>query len=153
MDVIGIDFSSKAIDIVTIRFDADEPRWTHIPITGSFDGSRAMRDILPPASWWENTLLVAVEKPMSQQRNSISALMRLQGAIVASVPRDIRTWELPPWEWKKEIGLAGNAKKVDVAVWALDHGADLEWSQDACDALGLATAALNVNARALEEAA
>lgn len=153
MRIVGVDFSVKSLDVVSLHLDVPEPRWLHVPCHGSFRSSRDMLDLVPPHSWWADVALCAVEKPMSQQRNSISALMRMQGAILASIPHQIDVWEIPPHEWKKECGLAGNAKKIDVAVWALDHGADLEWSQDACDALAIATAALRINTRGLEAAA
>jgi hypothetical protein len=158
--VVGIDFKSDAVDLVTLDIDADEPRWLHIPCgansnqdNDSFETARAMRELLPIGHWWDDVVLIAVEKPFSQSRRSISALMRVQGAVLASVPFRITAWEIPPGEWRKEIGLKGNAPKEEVALWALDHGADMDWSQDACDALAIATAALRINTRGLEEAA
>jgi Holliday junction resolvasome RuvABC endonuclease subunit len=62
-----------------------------------------------------------------------------------------RTWPdaavelVPPQVWKKRVGLAGNAKKDQVAVWARAAGFD-HASQDALDAAGIATAAHLLNA-------
>lgn len=153
MKVVGIDFSSRSIDIVTLLLDADDPRWHRIPLEGSFPGARTMRDHLPPGSWWDDVVIAAIERPMGQNRNAIAALMRLQGAIVATIPDRVEVWEMMPSEWKLEVGLKGNADKPSIARWALDHGADESWSQDACDALGIANAALRINTRAIQEAA
>jgi hypothetical protein len=100
--------------------------------------------------------LVAIEDPFSAGRTAAKQLGRIAGAILASLPASVPddlVWTLRPDEWRLANGLSGNAPKSMVASWARERFMDLDWldmaSQDALDALAIASAAREMNARAV----
>lgn len=157
MSVAGIDFSTRAVDIVLLDDDTADAEWHRYEITdkrGSFYAALNIRKTLPTRSWWEThgVWLIGIEKPMSPHAISISALMRIQGAILSRLPHDICTIETPPHEWKTETVGLSNATKQQVADWAT-AGARTGWPQDALDAYAIAHAVRQLNERGIRAAA
>ena len=161
MNVLGIDFASAAIDLVYLDENEDVARWHRIPLEAGWTSSRKIRH----AYAWRSELegagvyLVALEQPMGQERNTIAALSRIQGAILGALPLSLDVWLLPPAEWKLGIGMKGNASTQkgkpgagELVEWALDHGAGVGWPIDACAALAMAYTAREINAKAIEAA-
>lgn len=99
------------------------------------------------SAWW-------IEHAFGANRAVDFKLGRVQGAIVAAVRHvwpEAAVNEVGPPEWKKGIGLPGNAKKdayVDVLAGVVEQrGWDGEATEHEVDAFGIALHGLNQNAR------
>lgn len=156
--VLGIDLSSKALDLCLLDEDDAGARWDRLPIPfthSKVELGRAVADAMPGRSWYEHhgVYLIALEEPMGQNRQAIAALYTVLGAVAANLPHDIPRWTLRPAEWKLAIGLSGNAAtskgNEQLRSWALEYGADSEWPTDAQVALAVAWTAREINAKAV----
>lgn len=152
--VCGCDFSTKAIDLVYLDESTDLARWHSLPLERGIAGTRQIRHAYAWARELEDAYLVAIEDPFSAGRTAAKQLGRVCGAILASLPvsvPDEHVWLLRPDEWRMACGLAGNASKADVAAWARERFGEQVaiYSQDAVDALCVAYAAREINARAV----
>jgi hypothetical protein len=145
--VAGIDYSTHAIDVVLIDEDTLKPEWLRYALDGQ-DAFERARDVDGEvsfgveSSWiWENCLAVGIEDPRG---HGAGHLYRIQGAILAALPHDILVQPWVPSEWRKAVGLKGNASKDDVYryVSAVLSRGSLTWPQDACDAYCIARATL-----------
>lgn len=147
MWVAGIDYSTHAVDVVVVPVDGDAPpKWTRHVLMGlnAFDRSRYV-DLR--GKRWDDILAVGIEDPRGF---NAGALYRVQGAILAQLPGDKLVHPLIPSQWRKLVGLPGNASKNMVA----GHSEDVRltppnilrdhWPQDAHDAhcIALATRTL-----------
>ena len=142
----GIDYDTNAVHIVLVP---EEGIPTYLPFVlyghDAFERTRAVRDVMPARGWWEDEGIIAIgiEEPMG---HSTRPLNRMQGAILSCLPAGLLVQPWRPGEWRKEVGLPGNATKEDVARFA----GGLLWpdaplrvvpsSQDACDAFCIALA-------------
>lgn len=156
---VGVDYDSNGIYIAAIDEDTLE-LVSHVRVDlvsrgDSFDRCRLVRDRMPARSAWRDagTLAVALELPFSRQRNSIVALSRVQGAILACLPADLLVLDLPPQEWKRVTVGKAKASKDEVRAWARDQGAPHGLVQDFYDAYALARAAAQMWTRRREIAA
>lgn len=76
---------------------------------------------------------------MGRQVKGVAEVERVVGSVIASVPKKIAVSLIGPAEWKKIVGLKGNAQKEEIAVHAIDLYAVLsESSQDILDAAMIA---------------
>jgi hypothetical protein len=150
--IAGIDFSTKAVDVVLLDEDSDVATWHRFPLAGQdgFERSRDVRASMPPSSFWDDVLAVGIEDPRGYGAGS---LYRVQGAILSRIPegRLVQPWI--PSAWRKTVGLPGNCPKPVIRSYvartiAVGHD-DLpnnmpilngEWTQDACDAYCIALA-------------
>jgi hypothetical protein len=144
--VAGIDYSTHMIDVVLIDEDTLKPEWHRYELEGTdaFNRARDVHDAMFGGAWiWENCIAVGIEDPRGY---NAGALYRIQGAALACIPRDILVQPWIPSEWRKAVGLKGNASKDNVAEYVLDTVDDLsplyDWPQDAFDALCIARATL-----------
>jgi hypothetical protein len=143
--VAGIDFSSHAIDVVTLDEDTDRAEWHRFPLAGSdaFDRARAVRAAMPVGSFWDDVLACGIEDPRGYGAGS---LYRVQGAVLGCLPARLLVQPLIPSSWRKTVGLKGNASKQDIDAFALAKMAAVEgmvkfsWPQDAMDAYCIALA-------------
>lgn len=144
--VVGIDLSSKAIDLVRIDENNDEAEWISVPLAGktAWDRTRTIGRLMPTASWWADVYLCAIEQPFGPSRRAQSVLMRAQGAILAAVPEHVEVWEVTPDDWKRHLGIPSSSKPS----WSVFASSffDEFWPQDARDALGVALYARDTNA-------
>ena len=143
VNVAGIDFSSHAIDVVLIDVDGRQPpRWHRYPLTGqdAFDRARSVADAMPGRSsvYWDNVLAVGIEHPAGH--HGTGPLLRVQGAVLAQIPARMLVKAWPPGSWRKAVGLAGNATKGAVALFAGNSKFPGYPNQDACDAYCIALA-------------
>ena len=153
--MLGVDFSSRAVDLVYLDESTDCARWHSIPLERGVAGTRQIRSAYAWAAELESVYLVAIEDPFSAGRTAAKQLGRVCGAIIASLPPSVpdeHVWLMRPDEWRMACGMAGNATKAQVAVWARERfaidGLDM-WPQDAIDALCVAYAAREINAKAV----
>lgn len=153
--VLGIDYSTKAIDLVYLDETSDAARWHRIPLETGIAGIRKMRHAYAWAAELEDVYLVAVEDPMSVSMTSAKKLGRVCGAVMACIPQSLEVWLMRPDEWRMACGMAGNASKAAVMEFALLMGQEAgteDWfrlPQDACDAYCMAYAAREINAKAI----
>lgn len=154
MNVAGVDFSTKAIDVVLLDEDTDAYMWASIPVEGRtpFDRAQDIRFAVPTASWWENhgVRLIAIEEPRGYGQ---LAMGTLYGAIVARLPQGIPAVPFIPQHWKKPFTGNGNASKEQVRARALEFGLGVDMPQDAYDAYGIAWVARELKQRAARSAA
>lgn len=149
MNVAGVDFSSHAIDVVLVDLDDRQPpRWHRYPLLGqdAFDRARSVADAMPGRSsvYWDNVLAVGIEEPAGRNPG---VLFRIQGAVLAQIPARMLVTKWMPSQWRKAVGLAGNAAKPmsRERAWQYDPRFTglTEWDGpplDACDALCVALA-------------
>lgn len=144
MSVAGIDFSTRAVDVVEIdEDDGSLVEWHRFELVGpgdSFDRSRLVRDAMPPRGWWTDRGIVAagLEDPRGY---GAGHLYRVQGAILACLPATLLVQPWLPSKWRTLAGLKGNATKDAVADHVENLGiAARNWPQDACDAFCIARA-------------
>lgn len=159
MRIAGIDCSSFAIDIVTVPLDDDVyPPVQHFCFKlgtdgDAFDRTRRVGGALPgrTGSWWDEILAVGIEQPGGHQRHITT---RVQGAVLAMIPSRMLVHPLQPSEWRKGVGLPGNATKERVFDWVTEQLGGRPVSQDAADAycMALATRELVLKNQAKEAA-
>ncbi len=144
MSVIGIDLSTKYIDYVKINEDdpQDNPEWRRYTLEGTdaWERSLSVRDHSPPPThdWWDDVTAIGIEEPYG--RFVVGKLYRVQGLVIGRLPR-VRLDRWMPGEWRKTVGLKGNATKDDVAAYVHSLPFDTTaWEQDACDAYCVARA-------------
>lgn len=151
--IAGIDVNSNMVDVTLVDEDTLDARWIRYRIDDgargldAFARARRLRNAMPARTSWADSgvALIGIEKPMSRSFISISAQMRVQGALLACLPADLDIVELAPASWKKLAVGRGDASKADVRTWALRT---LRWQdergyrpQDAYDAAAIARAA------------
>lgn len=117
---VGIDLSSRAIDIVKLEEDSNRAEWFRFSLEGAsaWERTRVVRQALPSASWWDDVYLAAVETPFPDQKG---VLRRVQGAVMASIPPEVLVWEANASEWKRELGLKGKPSWEDIEARAPFH--------------------------------
>lgn len=145
MSVAGIDFSSRAVDVVLLDEDTDAAEWFRFPLegAGAFDRARDVhRAMYGTSVLWDEVLACGIEDPRGYGAGS---LYRVQGAILACLPAYLLVHPLIPSQWRKACGLPGNAPKGVVAAFVDERDTgnmtpDIYWPQDACDAYCIALA-------------
>lgn len=149
--IAGIDLSSFAVDIVFLQDDDNYPCWVRaaLPLGGdAFDRSRGVvhalwgafgskEGVRPPL--FGDCAAIGIEEPRGFNPGPA---YRVQGAVLQFIPREVLVHPLIPSQWRKAVGLKGNAKKPEIMVFVKDRlGKVAEgWPQDACDAWCLAEA-------------
>lgn len=144
---MGIDVGVRSAVAVAVR--DGEPgavgvrRWA-TPVR-SMDGVRILGRLAvltfaaPP---FNEASVCWIERPMGRQIKEVSDLARAGGSIAACIPSHVALDEIPPPDWKRLVGLGGNATKAVVRTWALEDGAgpDVLADEHAADAYAIARA-------------
>ena len=151
--IAGIDYSSRAVDIVLLDEDTDKAEWHRYELDGddAFGRARNIRGNIPgrTSGFWDDVLAIGIEDPRGYGAGS---MYRIQGAILSCLPWFTLVHPWIPSAWRKAVGLPGNASKAEAADFVqttYPAAYTLEWPQDACDAycIALATrAAIQVTA-------
>mgnify|MGYP001352830482 CR=1 FL=1 len=154
MFVAGIDYSTRGID--TVLIDVDDilpPRQFAFPLSGqdAWERTREVRGWSLQLS--DDVLAVGLEQPRG---HGSGALYRVQGALLSRIPRWLLVQPWIPSEWRRMIGLPGNAAKGVIENWVKTTdptGSRDGWTQDACDAycIALATASAISASTSLDE--
>lgn len=161
MTIGGIDFSTRAIDVVLVDEDTCDAEWhrfdvTEDPLTGevsgdAFERARRVRHTLPRTTWWEDKGVLAIGLEQPRGNYGTTPLFRMQGAILACLPTRLLVTPWNPSSWRHEVGLKGNATKHEIMFHAkcLLDPPDLnvtrtDWPQDAYDAYCIARATRSV---------
>lgn len=148
--VAGLDFSTRAVDVVTIVYGDEHPaeRATWQRVLFPFRGDESVRwlaacqkaAVLRRVSW-EETDVAVLEYPAGANHQ----MLTLFGALASQIPCEtVRlTWLTPP-EWRKTWlghgGLRSADAKARAREKAIGAGFPEDWAPDAYDALGLAMA-------------
>jgi hypothetical protein len=148
----GWDYSTRAVDLVLVDIDGERPPWWHrFDLYGpdAWERTRTVARSLPgPSSQlWDEVIAFGLEEPRGQ---NAGVLYRVQGAILAALPPRVLVYPMVPSEWRKAVGLPGNATKNEVRDRVLSEWGPIaplvvyQLPQDACDAycVALATARL-----------
>jgi hypothetical protein len=108
--ICGIDYSTHAIDVVYLDENNElPPRWARHQLEGqdAWERTRMVR-------YWQfredNVLAVGLEQPRG---HGAGHLYRIQGALLCRLPQNVLVQPWLPNEWRKRVGLPGNAKKPD----------------------------------------
>lgn len=112
MTIVGIDLSTRALDLVKLDDDTNRAEWVRCELVGKDAWERTLRIRFHPTSWWDDVHLVAVEAPYGRASPGPTALLnRVVGAVAASLPAQLRDparcWVVRPDEWKAGLGLKG----------------------------------------------
>ena len=152
VSVAGIDYSTRAVDVVLLDEDTDAAAWHRVDLEGAdaFDRARdvkfKLRRLGTLTDFFEETIAVGIEDPRGYGAGS---LYRVQGAILACIPPTLLVQPWIPSAWRKAVGLPGNASKDAVRSFVLapdgvwKFRAMNAWPQDACDAYCIALATRN----------
>lgn len=138
--IAGIDFSTRAVDVVLLDEDSDAAEWHRFDLfgNGAFDRTRSVRGSMPGSAFWDEVVAVGIEEPCG---HGAGRLMRIQGAILACIPTNKLVAPLMPSQWRKTVGLKGNASKDEVfACASARFNPRVPWPQDAADAYCIALA-------------
>lgn len=118
--IVGIDFSTLAIDAVLIDEDTDTAEHYRRRLdTGPGDAlarTRRVRDAMPARGVWRDhgALTVAIETPMGAgvMQGTVPLLIVL-GAIIDTIDRDIPLALLRSDDWRKICGLKLRAPRLE----------------------------------------
>jgi hypothetical protein len=155
VNTLGIDLSSKAIDLVLLDENANRASWTRLTLEGptAFERARDVVGKMPQPGWYEahGVYLVAIERPFVSHGQDVIRLV--EGCVLAEIPRGLECWEVSPSQWKSALGIPIREKPdFDQFNNFLLSGSDDEWPQDPLDALGVALYARDLNAKAISDA-
>lgn len=155
MFVAGIDYSTRAVDVVLVHLDdLEPPRWSRFLLDGNdaFDRSRSVYEAMPlrGSTFWDAVLAVGIEHPAG--RFGVGDMLRVQGAVLGCIPTQMLVEPWPPAKWRSAVGLKGNASKAEIAARSCEIATGVravsdwvlwpaDWPQDAHDAhlIALAT--------------
>lgn len=162
MLIAGLDYSSHALDIVTINIEGNpEPHWTHVPMKRdghrlpAFSAARHARQALDACAllgaFWDDIVAAYIEHAFGPNP---APLLILQGAIMAQIPPHVICDELRPSEWRGllalRLGVPKAQLKANARAYAITHGAPDNWSGDAYDAMCIALAGRTLSHRAAQ---
>jgi Holliday junction resolvasome RuvABC endonuclease subunit len=159
--VLGIDLSSHAIDLVLLDETTNHATWHFVDLGAgtALDRLRRIPAVMPKQSWYDDIYLAAIEAPYGRgHTGTLAKLSRVFGAIAATLPQALEVWEVTPGQWRKTLGLPGNAPKSEIreAIWKLPDGPSFTGlhendgpTQDALDAYAIAYYARNTNQRGI----
>jgi hypothetical protein len=147
--IAGIDYSTLAVDVVLLDEDSDAATWHRFELKGqdAFERARGVRPKMPSPTdeFWDPILAVGIEQPRGN--HGTVHLARIQGAVLACIPRRLLVHPLNPASWRKTVGLPGNASKSDIQEFAVNTllaggmpGTTPVWPQDGYDAYCIALA-------------
>lgn len=124
--VVGVDLSSRALDLVKLDESSNRAEWVRVELAGkdAWERTLAVRDALPPddpagiiyeGDFWGDVYLVAIEEPRGRgQLRTNAVLNRVVGAVAASLPARLRVpercWVVRPDEYRTGLGLRHNTK-------------------------------------------
>ena len=126
--VVGIDFSTHAIDVVHVdENDERPPVWHRHTLDGPDAWERTRKVRYWSLAWPDDVIAVGLEEPRGR---SAGKLYRVQGAILCRLPPALLVQPWVPSDWRKRVGLKGNAGKPESVVESLRrlHG---KWNVDA----------------------
>jgi hypothetical protein len=139
--VLGIDYSTHAIDVVYVDENGEKPTlWHRHHLTGPDAWERTRKIRYWSLAWPEDVLAVGLEQPRG---HGAGHLYRVQGAILCKLPAKVLVQPWLPNEWRKLCGMKGNAGKAESVIEStrILGGGKEDWPVDAHEAhlIALAT--------------
>jgi hypothetical protein len=141
--IVGIDYSTHAIDVVYIdEDDLNPPYWERFELAGQ-DAWERTRTVKFWSLASDDVLAVGLEEPRGQNSG---VMYRIQGALLSRLPSTVLVQPWVPSAWRKAVGLAGGCSKTEVGMWAYqsmgrdDYLSAGGWPNDATDAYAIAVA-------------
>jgi hypothetical protein len=120
VNVAGIDLSTWAIDVVRIH-DTGEIDWHRYKLEGqdAWERTRHVPYAMPGPTdeLWDETTAIGIEQPAGH--HGVIPLVRVQGAVLARLPRMVLVQPYVPARWRVLAGLRGSALKADVRELSL----------------------------------
>ena len=159
--VVGIDLSSRAIDLAYVDENENTARWSRCHLTGAGAWARTLSigNLHGDSLIFEDVYLIAIEAPYGRgQAGTQAVLNRVVGAVAASLPAELRQpercWIVRPDEWKRGLGLSGKPSRtaIEQLLRPMHDWEQIPDDQNARDAACLALWARDTNARAVREA-
>jgi Holliday junction resolvasome RuvABC endonuclease subunit len=165
---LGLDVSEKRMGWAAVDYDTQEPLALGVEALDERDGGwienqvfRAMREVnkrIPPGEVFVVGIEDVYPGPNKMGALRHAGVVGMAQLAVRVVFGDVTIWPIPAGTWRKAIDLKpASRKRVDVKAatmeWALDrfslrHPADyLPLTEDAADALGIATACARLTVR------
>lgn len=146
--IAGVDVSTKSIAVVVLSSKTgDVHRFDEFPIPDirKLGNNKAERCRVIANTGFASALrrvsALYVEQPMGRQVKGVAEVERVVGSVIASVPKRVSVSLITPAEWKKIVGLKGNAQKDEIASYARQLYPVLDGSsQDIFDASMIARA-------------
>lgn len=157
--IAGIDFSTKAIDVVLIADEGHQAEWHRFQIPKhqlfTAERARAVLAAAPARGWWEDNgvWLVGIEQPMSRFAHTAKSLGLVAGALISRLPRGLPVIETQPEEWQRMFCDPGEKVCKESIARASRRWLGppaYGWPQDAHDAAGIAWTVRELNDRALK---
>lgn len=147
--IAGIDYDSDAVYLAVI--DEDDGRLLGIHAYqldagpgDSFDRVRRLSTLFPARGAWDEIVALGLEDLRSRQRSQIAAASRVEGALLALLPRELEIVRLSVNRrlvgWKALTVGKTNASKDEIRAWAIEQGASAGLLQDYYDAFAIARA-------------
>ena len=150
--IVGIDFSTFAIDCVLLDEDTDTAQHHRVHLQGPgklLERVRRVRDQMPARTAWRDNgvIAAAIEEPFGGGNvKGTMPLLIVMGAIVATFPPGLPLALLRPDDWRKQCGLPIRAPrpvhKANAVRFAEEHwqGERPKVDDNAADAFGIAWA-------------
>lgn len=144
--IVGIDLSTKAVDISAVDGQGFFCLWKRIETAGENAHERALPlpAALPSERWWDEVEHVSIEEPIGAAFKAVATLNVVIGVLIASLPERLRLpercWRVPQQEWKSGLGLREkpSARALVALGCAFDEGVFAGVTQDGLDAAALA---------------
>ena len=146
---VGIDISTKAIDIVALDENHDKAIWWRLFLDGPDAFTRCRQ--IPTIDFvhvFDNAYLVAIERPFVRRGQDVIRLA--QGVLLGRIPSTLPVWEVSPSQWKNHAKIPMR-QKPDARTFAVEWALPVEY-QDTYDAVGVAMYARDTNARGIAAA-
>lgn len=144
---VGVDLSTKKIAFVQARTDTAAQYLCEVVAEGKLAADR-FDDLMIGAGTVIHSLapdpFIIEDVPYVKSRRGALALAQVLGGLRAlCVVERVRYLVIPGRDWKRTLGLGGNANKDSIRAWVFDavpNDAAQVWSQDLCDAYAISVA-------------
>jgi Holliday junction resolvasome RuvABC endonuclease subunit len=134
--ISGVDIGVRVCTVATLDA-AGKLGWDYLRAAPKVPALEASRELHAASLSYAWPGVVWVERPMGRHVRSVADLSRAVGAVVSGMPADVAVSEITPVDWRRIIGLAGNASKEQVWAWARELLGEDPPGQDEADALAI----------------
>jgi hypothetical protein len=145
--VVFLDEDTGAV-VRPVRYDLD------VGPGNALQRAQRLRDVMPARDSWrdEGVVAIGIEEPFSNDFKAATSLARVQGALLACLPRDVPVFPVTPNGrktpgWKLLSLGRTNSSKDDVRAWSLEHGGRTFWNPNLFDAHAIAWATRRLHRR------
>ena len=122
--IVGIDFSTRAVDFVVLDETTGEARHARRGLHGrdALERTRTIRDVMPARGWWlDHVCAVAIEEPFARGQGGGYTLQLALGAILACLPARLELRLIRADDWRRECGLPMRGERADLKAAAVTY--------------------------------